>query len=179
MQRLQASELRPDLRDALAARIERLGYLGEFFRLAAHEPDVLLAFMTFTDALKSALPPDRTELIALTVARRLGNAYEQHQHERLCIALGFEREWVMEVLRLEPVSAHAMTVEQRRLQSLTIAVINRNGHGVTQELAEVVELMSPRTVVAALLTIGRYVTHSYFVNAFELQPPVSSMLEPS
>ena len=63
-------------------RVERLGYLGEFFQCAANVPDALLAFDVFTAALKRALPDRVTEVVALTVATRLGNAYERHQHER-------------------------------------------------------------------------------------------------
>lgn len=47
-------ELEPKLREALRPRVERLGYLGEFFRCAGHAPDVLRHFMAMTEALKQA-----------------------------------------------------------------------------------------------------------------------------
>ena len=49
-------QMDPRLREALAARVARLGYLGEFFKCAALQPDSLLAFMQLTDALKRRFP---------------------------------------------------------------------------------------------------------------------------
>jgi alkylhydroperoxidase family enzyme len=172
---LDTNELRDDLRAVLDPRAERLGYVGEFFRTAAHDTDALLAFMAFTDALRSTLATDLTEVIALTVARRLGNDYELNQHERLCLARGFDREWVGEVTALTPETTALLTLAQRQVQILTLAVIARHGHNVEQELDAVVNEAGDRVAVAVLLTIGRYVTHAFFVNALELAPPVSSI----
>src|SRR5574341_2382616 len=95
--RLTPDALRPDVAEMLRPRVERLGYLGEFFRCAAHQPDALKSFMAFTNDLKKALLDPLTETVALTVSTELGNAYERHQHERLSIKLGFGEEWVRAV----------------------------------------------------------------------------------
>jgi len=92
--RLSPDALRGDVAEMLRPRVERLGYLGEFFRCAAHQPSALISFMAFTDDLKHALPDRITETVALTVSTDLGNAYERHQHERLSIKLGFGEDWI-------------------------------------------------------------------------------------
>src|SRR5271168_2385328 len=100
--RLSTDEMPSDLASFLAPRVERLGYLGEFFQCTAHQPDALLSFLQFTDHLKHALPNDLSEVIALSIAVLMDNAYERVQHERLSRKLGFSDEWLREVLSLAP-----------------------------------------------------------------------------
>src|SRR5438309_28638 len=76
----------------VAGEPRRLGYLGEFFQVAAHQPAALSAFVSFSEALKDALPWRLVEVIALTVSARTGNAYERVQHERLALTLGMRVE---------------------------------------------------------------------------------------
>lgn len=54
--RLELDQLPAELATALRPRVQRLGYLGEFFKCAAHQPAALLSFMRFTDDLKEVLP---------------------------------------------------------------------------------------------------------------------------
>src|ERR1700730_444279 len=100
--RLEMAELAPALQQALAARVKRLGYLGEFFKCAGHQPDVLLPFMAMTDALKEALPDRLAEIGALTVAVMMGNVYERNQYERLSEKLGFGRDWIAAAIATAP-----------------------------------------------------------------------------
>ena len=51
IERLAMAALAPALQQALAGRVKRLGYLGEFFKCSGHQPDALLPFMAMTDAL--------------------------------------------------------------------------------------------------------------------------------
>src|SRR5258708_39733101 len=81
--RLSREKLHPELEAFLQPRIERLGYLGEFFQCTAHQPEALLSFLEFTDHLKHALPNNLTEVVSLTVAQLMNNRYERVQHERL------------------------------------------------------------------------------------------------
>src|SRR6266851_551133 len=99
---LDLDGLPDDLRRHLAPRVQRLGYLGDFFRYCGHQPAALLHFYQFTEALKEALPADLTETAALTVAATTGNAYEQAQHERLSKRLGFPDEWTASLVGPEP-----------------------------------------------------------------------------
>src|SRR5256885_11825376 len=120
--RLEMSELAPNVQETLAARVKRLGYLGEFFKTSGHNPDVLVSFMQMTEALKDALPDRLTEVGSLTVAGIMGNAYERNQHERLSEKLGFGRDWVAAVNRLQPDAEGPMSQEERSVQRLAIAV---------------------------------------------------------
>jgi len=173
--RLEMAELPPALAEALRPRVERLGYLGEFFKCAANTPDALLAFDVFTGALRRALPERITEVVALTVATRYSNTYERHQHERLCRQLGFADTWVRDVEALRP---ERLGDGERDVQRLALAVLDRQGHGVQEELGAVIDVLGPQRAVAVLLVIGRYVTHSLVVNALELRPPVASIFAP-
>ena len=117
--RLEMNELAPNVQETLAARVKRLGYLGEFFKCSGHNPDVLVSFMEMTEALKEALPDRLTEVGSLTVAGLMGNAYERHQHERLSEKLGFGRDWVASVNRLQPDEAGPMSEDALRVNVWT------------------------------------------------------------
>ena len=173
--RLSREALRGDVAEMLRPRIERLGYLGEFFTCAAHQPAALMSFMAFTEDLRRALPDRITETVALTVSTELGNAYERHQHERLSIKLGFGEDWIRAVEALDP-DHSAMGEVERRVQTLTLAVIRRHGHQTAGELEPVVSCIGHEQAIAVLMLIGRYVTHALIVNALELQAPVPSPL---
>jgi hypothetical protein len=111
--RLSPDALRADVAEMLRPRVARLGYLGEFFTCAAHQPAALMSFMAFTDDLKRALPERITEAVALTVATELGNAYERHQHERLSLTLGFGEAWIRAVMALQPDVAQPVPASAR------------------------------------------------------------------
>jgi hypothetical protein len=170
--RLQMTELPAALAAALRPRVERLGYLGEFFQCAAHVPDALLAFDVFTAALKRALPDRMTEIVALTVATRLGNAYERHQHERLSRRLGCSDAWIRAAEGAQP---DGLDDRERTVQRLTLAMLERDGHDVGSELEAVIDALGAPAAMAVLLVVGRYVTHSLVVNALDLRPPVPSI----
>lgn len=167
----------PALREQLRSRFERLGYVGEFFQCAAHQPAALSAFVLFTEELKQVLPERIVEVVALTVSTLLDNAYERHQHERLCLKLGFAADWIREVERLLPASATRLTDAESAVQALTLAVVRRHGKDTAAELNAVVEAADAATAMGVLMQIGRYVTHALMVNALNLAPPVLSPLE--
>jgi len=172
--RLGLEAMAPAVAEALRPRVERLGYLGEFFQCAANAPQALLAFHQFTEALKALLPDRVTEVVALTVAVRLGNAYERHQHERLCRRLGLTADWIGAVEALQP---DALAPRDAVVQRLACAALDRYGHGVARELDAVIDLLGAPRAMAVLLVIGRYVTHSLVVNALALAPPVPSIFD--
>jgi len=68
-----------------------------------------------------------------------------------------------------------MSRDERAVQALAIAVVNRCGHDVDAQLDEVIERIGPAQAMAVLFLIGRYVMHAYVVNALNLAPPVSSI----
>ncbi len=173
--RLPLDAMPAPLMDALRPRVERLGYLGEFFQCAANAPDALLAFQQLTEALKAALPDRVTEVVALTVATRLGNDYERHQHERLCRKLGFDDGWIAAVEATVPSGMVELDDSDRAVQHLTLALLERHGHGVASELEAVIDQLGAPAAVAVLMLVGRYVTHALAVNALQLAPPVASI----
>ena len=173
--RLEMEELAPNVQETLGPRVKRLGYLGEFFKCSGHNPDVLVSFMEMTEALKHALPDRLTEVGSLTVAGLMGNDYERNQHERLSEKLGFGRDWVAAVNRLDPEAGEPMSEDERAVQRLAIAVIERRGHGVDEELDAVIGRIGYAQGMAVLFLIGRYVMHAYVVNALDLAPPVPSI----
>ena len=175
--RLTFEELAPNVQEVLHARVERLGYLGEFFRCAGHQPDVLTPFMEMTENLKKALPDRLTETGALTVATIMANQYELHQHERLSRKLGFGEEWVTEVEKVYPAGANGLSDQERAVQRLAIALIERKGKNVREELDDVIEQIGVEQAIAVLFLVGRYITHALIVNSLELAPPVPSIFE--
>ncbi len=178
IRRLDMRDLRPDLAEALRPRVERLGYLGEFFKCTGCQPDALLSFMAFTDDLKKALPENLTEVVTLTVAGVMGNDYERNQHERLCAKLGFEEDWIREAGALAAQPDGRLSEPERLAQALAVAVIGRRGKGVAAELRAFAGAAGAEQAIAVLMLIGRYVTHALIVNSLELAPPVPSIFEP-
>jgi alkylhydroperoxidase family enzyme len=172
--RVEMEQMDPRLRQALAARVARLGYLGEFFKFAALQPDSLLAFMQLTDALKQALPERLTELVALTVANATGNAYERNQHERLCERLGYDRSWTAAVIGRGS-GPSPLTSTEEAIQRLTLSAVRTSGRGLERELTDIVEAIGPVQGMAILMLIGRNWAHALVANALGLKPPVPSI----
>jgi alkylhydroperoxidase family enzyme len=169
--RLTAKEMPPALASFLSPRIERLGYLGEFFQCTAHQPEALLSFLQFTEHLKHALPANLTEIVALSVAVLMDNDYERVQHERLCRKLGFSAEWLREVLNLGAGDQQSLTQEEIVVQRLAISVAQRGGRNTTPELEAVAHSIGPAQAIAVLMLIGRYMSHALIVNTLNLAPP--------
>ena len=175
--RLSYEQLDSRLAEMLRPKVERLKYLGEFFQCTGHQQRALMSFHQLTEDLKDALPDNLTELVALTVAASMGNAYERVQHERLSLKLGLGEPWVRAVLALEPDRAPELSGVERLAQRLTLAVIERRGHDTAGELDALVRETGHEQAVGVLMLVGRYVMHALIANCLALEPPVSSPLE--
>ena len=175
--RISREELPAELGSFLAPRMERLGYLGEFFQCTAHQPEALLSFLELTEHLKHALSGNITEVVCLSTAKLMDNAYERVQHERLSLKLGFSAEWIHGILRVAPDAAFELSEEEREVQRLAIAVVERNGHHTNVELETVIRLIGVPKTIAVLMLVGRYMSHALIVNALNLAPPVPSPFE--
>jgi alkylhydroperoxidase family enzyme len=175
--RLSMAELDPQLAELLRPKVERLNYLGEFFQCTGHQPRALISFHTLTEDLKQALPDNLTELVALTVATVMGNAYERVQHERLSLKLGLGEVWVREVTSLTAQSQGHLSATDLLVQKLVLVVIERQGHDTGAEFDEVIRAIGHEQAIAVLMLIGRYVMHALIANCLALDPPVSSPLE--
>jgi alkylhydroperoxidase family enzyme len=174
IRRLSYDELDPALQEALRAKVERLGYLGEFFAVAGHQPPAITAFQNFTESLKKALPPELTEAVALTVASMLDNGYEQSQHERLASTLGFSNEWIAAAIGAGDESE--LSDRARIARRLARSVVEGYGRGSAPVLSEAVDLLGEETAVGVLLTVGRYVAHAVVSNTLELRAPVERVV---
>lgn len=174
--RLSFDELPEKLRAELDAKVRRLGYLGEFFQVAAHQPDALFHFNRFTETLKEALPQNLVELLALTISSWSGNAYERVQHERLALKLGLAEEWIREVERLEPDAARLLSGEEKAVQRLALAMAKSQGRDARSASEACANFCEPARLVAIMLTVGRYLAHSAVCNTLRFVPPVSSPL---
>jgi len=172
--RLSFSELDPQLAELLRPKVERLNYLGEFFQCTGHQPRALISFYTLTEDLKAALPDNLTELVALTVAVKMNNAYERVQHERLALKLGFSERWVREIISLEAKARGELSEMELLVQQLALAVLERDGHDTKTELEEVIKAIGHKETIAVLMLVGRYVMHALIANTLALKPPVSS-----
>lgn len=177
--RLSLSQMPDKLAEMLKPRVQRLGYLGEFFQYAANQPEALICFQEFTEALKHALPDRLTELVALTVAQLMDNAYERVQHERLSLKLGFGESWVKDVLSLGNTSGRALSESEVAVQQLVAVVVRQKGHGTAPELERVTTVLGHKEAIAILMLTGRYITHAFIVNCLELKPPVPSPITPT
>lgn len=175
--RLELTDFPAALAASLEPRVERLGYLGEFFKCAAHHPQSLAAFNALTEASQEGLPDRLVEVIALTCSVWMGNDYERNQRERLCIRRGFGRDWVAAVDALKPDADSALTGEERSVQRLTLTVLETRGNGAGAPFEDIVQGLGPRSAMAILMVIGRYVAHGLIVNTLGLPPPVPSIFE--
>ena len=173
--RLSFAELEPQLAELLRPKVERLNYLGEFFQCTAHQPRALMSFYKLTEDLKEALPDNLTELVALTIASKMGNAYERVQHERLALKLGFSEDWVREVILLQA-NAGNLSREELLVQAFVQAALDRDGHDTLSEFESVIETIGHQRAVAVLMLLGRYVMHALIANCLALKPPVTSPL---
>lgn len=178
------ADLPADLHDALEPRVERLGYLGDFFGYMAHQPAALLRFDQFTEEAKRGLGPGPSEVVALTAATRLDNDYERHQHERLAVNLGFTREWVAAVERLAPgeaptpLDAAELAIQHFVLASIESLVPPRAdspGNVAADALNRVVEVAGAATAAGVALLSARFVGHALVSRACALRPPVPSI----
>jgi alkylhydroperoxidase family enzyme len=169
-------DLDPAVRQRLQSKIDRLGYLGGFFQLTAHQPEALAAFIDYTDATKRAVPDDLAEIVALTVATATGNDYERHQHERLSVKVGLGKDWVASVEKLDPDSGD-LTPEQGATQRWVLAALKAQGRDTESEVDGLVRALGPKLAIAVALACGRYVAHATIANSFGIQPPVPSIFD--
>lgn len=175
--RLTQQQLDPTLQQFLKPTIDRLGYLGEFFQVAANVPGAIPAFMQYTGAVKAPLSDAQNEVLALTVCHMLEADYERIQHERLSRRLGFSLDWIAAACALPGAHPSTLNDDERALQTLAQAVVTSQGLRCKQELEAVVRLLGPQNAVAALLQISRFVGIALLCNALSLALPVPSVFD--
>ena len=175
---LELTDLSDDLRQQLSPRVQRLGYLGDFFRYCGHQPTALLHFDRFTEALKKAVPADLTETVALTIATAAGNEYERAQHERLASKLGFSAAWIEALTSATP-SPDALSDEQLDARSLALAMLGGEWDHAQSCLATLAARVGQEQAVGVLMLVGRYLAHAAISNTLHLTIPPAIQLAPA
>ena len=79
------------------------------------------------------------------------------------------------VERLDPDAAPDMARDERAVQRLVLAAVERKGKSVDVELAAAISAVGADRAIAILFLVGRYITHAIIVNALDLAPPVPSI----
>jgi alkylhydroperoxidase/carboxymuconolactone decarboxylase family protein YurZ len=163
-----------ELQELLEPRVKRLGYLGEFFQRAAHQPDALANFYRWTEALKTALPFRLVEVVALTVATQTKNDYERIQHERLALQGEMTREEIVAVEHMRPGTCATLSEQEVAAAVLARCAVDNFGRGCNSALLRLSRLIGEPGAVGCLMLVGRYVAHATMANAWDLRPPASS-----
>ena len=177
--RVPFEEMSDALVERLEARVERLGYLGEFFQIGALQPESLAAFIDYSEAAKASLPAGIVEVVALTTADVLGSEYERNQHEHLALALGYPREWVAAVESKAPEDAPALAEPERIVQRYVLTALKLGAAAARREFDAVVHALGPKRSIGVLFLLGRYMAHSLFVVTLGIPSPVSSIWKDS
>lgn len=175
--RIPFEALDAGLRDFLKPTVDRLGYLGEFFQVAAHVPGAIPGFMQFTGAVKAPLSDAQNEVLALTVCGMLEADYERIQHERLSKRLGFAMPWIAAACLRPGSNVSVLAEDERALQVLAQAAVSSHGLRCTDELRSVAKLIGPPKAAAALLQIQRFMGIALMCNALSLELPVRSVFD--
>ncbi len=175
--RLEFEELSPALQDVFRARVERLGYLGEFFKVMGHAPETLGGFYTITESIKTVLPDNLIEVVSLSLSSKLGNLYEQYQNERLSLKLGLSEDWVAEALAPRNGADSTFSPEEKAVQAYAIKVVDSMGRDVDKELDDLITAIGPEKTVGVMWLVGRTVTHAMISNTLKLAPPVTSIFD--
>lgn len=177
--RLSYEELAPPLREMLAARVDRLGYLGEFFQRAGHQPEALMHFIAWTEALKQSVPFRLVEVVALTIASETRNDYERVQHERLALLNGFTSEEVVSLAANRAASCPTFAPEEVAVAMLAHCLADNHGNGCDAALLRLRRIIGEPMSVGCLMVAARYLAHAAMANAWQLTPPVGSPLASS
>jgi alkylhydroperoxidase family enzyme len=176
IERVPLERMTSDLRFRLAPRVARLGYLSEFFQVAAHQPEALEAFVDFTEALKRSLPWRVVEIVALTVSAGSGNDYERVQHERLARTLGMSDDEIRAVEAGDGMDPPAFDEQDRLTHAIARDFVEASGRGAAPLVRRLAGIAGPQVAVGVVLTASRYLAHAAASNAWELLPPVPSPL---
>jgi hypothetical protein len=165
------------LQKRLSPRVARLGYLGEFFQVAAHQPDALSHFIDFTEALKGAIDWRLTETIALTVASRTENRYERVQHEHLALRWGMSSAEVKALVDREVKESGLFEAGEELAANLAEEVVAGQGSSCAETFEALAAVVGDDVAVGCLMIATRYLAHATMSNTWGVAAPVDSPLE--
>jgi alkylhydroperoxidase family enzyme len=175
IKRLSLDEIEPALRVELESTVARLGYFGEFFQVFGAIPGAVIAFMSYTKAVKAPLADNENEVLALAVCAALGDSYERIQHERLSLRLGFDIDWIAAAEGRTNANMALLSPEETALRELALAVISGHGMGCQPAVSAATLALGSEKTTAALLQITRFMSIATLCNALDLSLPVPSV----
>lgn len=175
--RIEYDDIEPELKELFRPRVERLGYLGEFFRVMSAQPKTMIGFFTITESLKTAIPDNYTEIVSLALSSRYGNLYEQYQNEQLSRKLGFSDAWIREALAPVHGPDSVFKPDEKAVQAFAIAAGMSIGRDTQAEFKTLVEAIGPEKAIAVLWLVTRTVSHALISNTLQLEAPVQSIFK--
>jgi hypothetical protein len=175
--RIDFEDIEPGLKELFRPRVERLGYLGEFFKVMSACPETMKGFFTITESLKKELPDNLSQLVSVALSSRLGNKYEQYQNERLSLKLGMNEDWVRSALGPVDDPSSVLSPEEKAVQRYAIAAGQGIGRGVEDEFKALVEAVGPRKAIAVMWLVARTISHALISNTLHLASPVTSIFD--
>ena len=173
--RIEFEDIEPELKELFRPRVERLGYLGEFFRVMSAVPKTMIGFFTITESLKTALPDNYTEIVSLALSSRLGNLYEQYQNEQLSRKLGFSDAWISEALEPKSGPDSVFKPDEKAVQDFAIAAGMSIGRDDQAEFEALVKAIGSEKAIAVMWLVTRTVSHALISNTLRLASPVKSI----
>lgn len=173
--RIEFEDIEPELKELFRPRVERLGYLGEFFRVMSAQPETMKGFFTITESLKKALPDNYTEIVSLALSSRYGNLYEQYQNEQLSRKLGFSDAWIREALEPKDGPDSVFSSDEKAVQNFAIAAGMNIGRDTQAQFEAMVKAIGPEKAIAVLWLVTRTVSHALISNTLKLASPVKSI----
>lgn len=175
---LGLEEMSPALRKAIEPRVARLGYLGDFFRYAGHQPEPLRAALDYSTTLRESMPPRIAEVVILTVSARAGNRYEQVQHEPLALRAGLSLEEVRALVHGDAARCESFDEIDLAAVALACACLEPEAEVTSDALREMVEVSSVELAIGVLMMAGHYAGLAVVANALPLALPVRSQVAP-
>lgn len=174
---LALEDMPQSLQEVLRPISERVGYLGRFFQYTGHAPGVLKQFMAYTSELRSIIPPDINELIALTVCARLNFVYERNQHEQLASRLGLSRDWIASLTNRQ--SLASLPESHRNVHALVLAVLDDDISAARGNLIPFISQVGPEIAMAALFQITRFSAICSLGSLLSVEPQANSIFDES
>ncbi|MCC4317405.1 hypothetical protein GTZ78_05090 [Streptomyces sp. SID8361] len=156
----------PDgLRDRLAERADRLGYINGFLAVGLHHPGAVLALLDMTEQLKAALDPEHVLIVALATHQALGNEYERAQYLDVARAHGMSEAWIGAA---QGRAVGGLTAAEEAVRRLTLAVVF--AAPPTPALTAAGAHLDDRGLVAIIHLAARFVATSRISHALSLRP---------
>jgi 4-carboxymuconolactone decarboxylase len=147
---------------------DEMGRPLNVFRMLAHNPGVLSAFMRLGSAFlnKGVLPPREREIVILRVGRQCGSEYEFGQHTTIGARVGLSEDEIA-TLATDSGAGVAWTGREAMLIALADEICSTDRLSV-ESFAALSTEWSPSELVELVVLVGYYRLVSGFLNTFEV-----------